>query len=61
MQKSIVLPTTAETELIQFVMDVTTDAARKDLIQVLQAVQERYGYLPKEAFYYVSEKTGLIK
>ena len=59
MQKSIVLPTTAETELIQFVMDVTTDAARKDLIQVLQAVQERYGYLPKESLRMVAVNLGV--
>jgi len=49
MQKSIVLPSTAETELQQFILKTTTDATRKDLIQVLQAVQERYGYLPKES------------
>ena len=49
MQKSIVLSSTAETELKQFILKITTDAARKDLIQVLQAVQERYGYLQKKA------------
>ena len=49
MQKSIVLPSTAEAELRQFIFKTTIDAARKDLIQVLQAVQERYGYLPKES------------
>lgn len=49
MQKSIVLPSTAETELKQFILKTTTDATRKDLIRMLQAVQEKYGYLPKES------------
>jgi NADH:ubiquinone oxidoreductase subunit E len=48
MQKSIVLPSTEKTEMKQFIMDATADASRKDLIQVLQSVQEKYGYLPKE-------------
>ena len=49
MQNTIVLPPTEETELKHFIVEATTRASRKDLIQVLQAVQEKYGYLPKES------------
>jgi NADH:ubiquinone oxidoreductase subunit E len=49
MQNSIVLPTTPETKLKQFITQTTEGAIQKDLIQVLQAVQEKYGYLPKES------------
>ena len=59
MQKSIILPYTAETELKQFVLKITTDAARKDLIQVLQAVQEKYGYLPKESLRHIATNLGV--
>ena len=59
MQKSIVLPSTAETELKQFILKITTDAARKDLIQVLQAVQEKYGYLPKESLRLIATNLGV--
>jgi len=59
MQNSIVLPSAAETELKQFVLKITTDAARKDLIQVLQAVQERYGYLPKESMRLIAVNLGV--
>jgi len=59
MQKSIILPSTAETELRQFILKITKDAIRKDLIQVLQAVQERYGYLPKESLRMVATNLGV--
>jgi len=59
MQKSLVFPSTAETELKQFILKVTADAVRKDLIQVLQAVQERYGYLPKESLRLVATNLGV--
>ncbi len=59
MQKSIMLPTTAETELKQFISKITTDAARKDLIQVLQAVQEKYGYLPRESLRLIATNLGV--
>lgn len=59
MQKSIVLPSTAETELQQFILKITTDASRKDLIQVLQAAQERYGYLPKESLRMIAINLGV--
>jgi NADH:ubiquinone oxidoreductase subunit E len=59
MQKSIVLSSTAETELKQFILKVTTDATRNDLIQVLQAVQERYGYLPKESLRLIAVNLGV--
>lgn len=59
MQKSIVLPSTPETELKHFVLDITADASRKDLIQVLQAVQEKYGYLPREALRLVATNLGV--
>lgn len=58
MQKTIVLPSTAEAELKQFILKITTDAARKDLIQVLQAVQERYGYLPRESLRLIAINLG---
>jgi NADH:ubiquinone oxidoreductase subunit E len=59
MQKSIVLPSTAETELQRFILKITADATRKDLIQVLQAVQERYGYLPKESLRMIANNLGV--
>lgn len=59
MQKSIVLPPTAETELKQFILKTTAHAARKDLIQVLQAVQERYGYLSKESLRLIATNMGV--
>ena len=59
MQKSIVLPSTAEIELQQFILKTTANAARKDLIQVLQAVQERYGYLPKESLRTIAINLGV--
>ena len=59
MQKSIVLPSTVENELRQFILKITTDASRKDLIQVLQAVQERYGYLPKESLRMIAINMGV--
>jgi len=59
MQKSIVLPSTAETELQQFILKITADATRKDLIQVLQAVQERYGYLQKESLRMIAINLGV--
>jgi NADH:ubiquinone oxidoreductase subunit E len=59
MQKSVVLPATPETELKQFILDITADATRKDLIQVLQAVQEKYGYLPKESLRLVAVNLGV--
>jgi len=59
MQKSIVLPSTAETELQLFILKTTADATRKDLIQVLQAVQERYGYLPKESLRMIAINLGV--
>ena len=59
MQKTIVLPSTAETELKQFIFNITTDATRKDLIQVLQAVQEKYGYLQKESLRIIASNLGV--
>ncbi|MCW4015686.1 MAG: NAD(P)H-dependent oxidoreductase subunit E [Candidatus Bathyarchaeota archaeon] len=59
MQKSIVLPSTEETELKQFILKITKGAARKDLIQVLQAVQERHGYLPKESLRLIAVNLGV--
>lgn len=59
MQKSVVLPSTLETEMKQFVVDITADASRKDLIQVLQTVQEKYGYLPKESLRMISTHLGV--
>ena len=59
MQKTIVLPSTAETELKQFIFNITTDATRKDLIQVLQAVQEKYGYLQKESLRMIASNLGV--
>ena len=59
MQKSIVLPSTEETELKQFLNEITEGASRKDLIQVLQAVQERHGYLPKESLRIISTNLGV--
>ena len=59
MQKTIVLPSTAETELKQFILNITKDATRKDLIQVLQAVQERYGYLQKESLRIIATNLGV--
>ncbi|MCJ7722350.1 NAD(P)H-dependent oxidoreductase subunit E, partial [Candidatus Bathyarchaeota archaeon] len=59
MQKSIVLPSMVENELRQFILKITTDASRKDLIQVLQAVQERYGYLPKESLRLIAVNLGV--
>lgn len=58
MQKTIVLPATEETELKQFISKITADATRKDLIQVLQAVQEKYGYLPKESLRLIAVNLG---
>jgi NADH:ubiquinone oxidoreductase subunit E len=59
MQSSIILPTTPETKLKQFVNQTTEGATRKDLIQVLQAVQEKYGYLPKESLKLVAVNLGV--
>ena len=59
MQKSMVLPSTPETEIKQFLLEITADAKKKDLIQVLQAVQERYGYLPKESLRLVAVNLGV--
>jgi NADH:ubiquinone oxidoreductase subunit E len=59
MQKSVVLQSTPETELKQFILNITADATRKDLIQVLQAVQERYGYLPRESLRLVAVNLGV--
>jgi NADH:ubiquinone oxidoreductase subunit E len=59
MQKSIVLPSTHETELKQFILNRTANATRKDLIQVLQAVQEKYGYLEKESLRLVAINLGV--
>lgn len=55
MQKSIVLPPRSETELRQFILKATVKATRKDLIQLLQAVQDRYGYLSKESLRLISK------
>ena len=49
MQKAIILPSTSETRLEQFILNVTAGAARKDLIHILQSVQENYGFLSKES------------
>ena len=59
MQKSVIFPSTAETELKQFISKITTDAARKDLIQVLQAVQGKYGYLPRESLRLIATNLGV--
>lgn len=59
MQNTIILPSTAETKLKQFISKITTDAARKDLIQVLQSVQEKYGYLPKESLRLIANNLGV--
>jgi NADH:ubiquinone oxidoreductase subunit E len=59
MQKTIVLPSTPETELKQFLLNITANASRKDLIQVLQAVQEKYGYLKKESLRMVALNLGV--
>jgi NADH:ubiquinone oxidoreductase subunit E len=59
MQKSIVLPSTVEIELQRFILNITADATRKDLIQVLQAVQEKYGYLPKESLRMIANNLGV--
>ena len=59
MQETIVLPYTAETELTQFLLNITANARRKDLIQVLQAVQEKYGYLKKESLRLVALNLGV--
>ncbi len=49
MQKAVLLPSTPETELKKFILKTSECATRKNLIQVLQAVQEKYGYLSKES------------
>jgi NADH:ubiquinone oxidoreductase subunit E len=59
MQKSVVLPSTRETELKQFILNITANAARKDLILVLQAVQEKYGYLEKQSLRLVATNLGV--
>ena len=59
MQNSIVLPSTEKPEMKQFIVDITADASRKDLIQVLQAVQEKYGYLPKEGLRQIAVNLGV--
>ena len=59
MQKTIVLPSTREMELKQFIRNITANATRKDLIQVLQAVQEKYGYLEKESLRLVATILGV--
>ena len=59
MQSSIVLPATAETKLNQFITQITEGATRKDLIQVLQAVQEQFGYLPKESLKLIGSNLGV--
>ncbi len=59
MQNTIILPSTAETELKQFISKITINAARKDLIQVLQAVQEKYGYLPRESLRVIANNLGV--
>jgi NADH:ubiquinone oxidoreductase subunit E len=59
MQKSIVLPSRAETELRQFILKTTAKATRKDLIQLLQAVQDRYGYLSRDSLRMISKNLGV--
>jgi NADH:ubiquinone oxidoreductase subunit E len=59
MQNTIILPPTKETELKQFIRNISADATRKDLIQVLQAVQEKYGYLEKESLRLVATNLGV--
>ena len=59
MQKSLILPSTSDTQLKQFILNVTVDATRKDLIHVLQSVQENYGYLSKESMRLVATNLGV--
>jgi NADH:ubiquinone oxidoreductase subunit E len=59
MQKTIGLPSTSETELKQFIRNITVNSTRKDLIQVLQRVQEKYGYLEKESLRQVATNLGV--
>jgi NADH:ubiquinone oxidoreductase subunit E len=59
MQNTIILPSTPKTELKQFILEITKDAARKDLIQVLQAVQEKYGYLSRESLRLIATNLGV--
>jgi len=59
MQKAVMAQPTSEMDLHQFVSKITANATRKDLIQVLQAVQEHYGYIPKESLRYISRNLGV--
>lgn len=59
MQKSIVLLSRGESELRQFILKATAKATRKDLIQLLQAVQDRYGYLSIDSLRMISKNLGV--
>ncbi|MCW4035490.1 MAG: NAD(P)H-dependent oxidoreductase subunit E [Candidatus Bathyarchaeota archaeon] len=61
MQKTIVLPTQRELQMQQDIEAITANATRKDLIQVLQAVQEKYGYLPQESLRLISKNMGVSR
>lgn len=59
MQKSILPPSRSEIELRDFIFKTTFKAARKDLIKVLQAVQDNYGYLSKDSLRMISNSLGV--
>lgn len=63
MHKVITTPipsmTPSETEIYLFVSKITSKATQNDLIKVLQAVQNKYGYLPKAGLKAISHALRL--
>jgi NADH:ubiquinone oxidoreductase subunit E len=59
MQRAIVLSSTPESKMKQFILNITADATKKDLIKVLQAVQEKYGYLSRDSLRLVAVNLGV--
>ena len=49
----------AQNEDISAVLDTFVDAKREQLIPILQAVQERFGYLSRDAMIDVGQRLGL--
>jgi len=59
MHKTIATPTIqrmpSESEVYLFVSKITSETTRNNLINILQAVQNRYGYLPETALKVISQ------
>ena len=46
-------------ERLEVILSAITDVSSKDLVPILQEIQQAYGYLPRSVIMEMSEKTGI--